>query len=605
MDPKNIRHSLLISVLDTLFGSLSPETIAEIEAGIQWLHLKKGDLLFRQGDTGDSLYILVNGRLRAVTNAGTKTERLLGDITKAETVGEMALFANEVRSASVFAVRDSELARFPKQLFDEIKIKCPQILIPISNVIINRLKKANIPDSGKAEVKNVTIFPASPGLDLSQFIDQLVEAISEICSVFHLSSDRVDQLLGTKGISQAVVDTPEEMQLLQWIEEREGILELLLFEADSNDSEWTRRCIRQSDRIIVVGRNGSNPSPSILEQQLIDRPDNAYSPEKNLVILNPGKTQLPSGTGDWLKNRKLKNHYHVCENDTGDIRRLARILTNRAIGLVLGGGGSRAYAHIGVLMALKESGIPVDLVGGTSMGAVIASQIAMGKSEEEMINLQKMINDKVKPFSEYNLPIISIYGRKRLSAAMKEYYADIQIEDLWLNAFFVSTNLTKAESVIHRSDSLRKAVTASMSLPGVLPPVVENNELLVDGCVLNNLPGDIMKEINNGKTIVVNVNPKEDLLLEDSFEELPTPMQIIRNRLNPFRKHVKVPTIMKIMMRSNLLHAINQEEDIASRADYYLQPPVQSFSITDLKSIDQIVELGYEYARKEIPNWQI
>jgi len=605
MDPKNIRHSLLISVLSTLFGSLSPETIAEVEAGIQWLHLKKGDLLFRQGDTGDSLYILLNGRLRAVTDAGTKTERILGDITKAETVGEMALFANEVRSASVIAVRDSELVRFPKQLFDQIKIRHPQILIPISNVIINRLKKANTLDDSKLEVKNVAIFPASPGTNLSRFIDPLVESISNICSVFHLSSNRVDQLMGIKGISQAAIDTPEEMQLLQWIEEREDISKLILFEADLHDSEWTRRCIRQSDRIMVVGRFGSDPNPSILEQQLIYDPDDAYSPEKNLVILHSGRTQLPSGTSDWLKNRKLRSHYHICEDDTADVKRLARILTNQAIGLVLGGGGSRAYAHIGVLMALKESGIPVDMVGGTSMGAVIASQIAMGKSEEEMISLQKMINDKVKPFSEYNLPIISIYGRKRLSAAMQDYYGDIQIEDLWLNAFFVSTNLTQAESVIHRSGSLKKAVTASMSLPGVLPPVVENNELLVDGCVLNNLPGDVMKEINSGKTIVVNVNPKEDLLLEDNFEELPTPMQIIRNRLNPFRKHIKFPSIMKIMMRSNLLHAINQEEDIASRADYYLQPPVEAFSIMDLKSIDQIVELGYEYAQKEIRNWQM
>jgi NTE family protein len=601
---KRTRHLLLFSALSTLFGSLSHEIIDEIEEDIDWVHLENGNCLFRQGAPGDSLYVLINGKLKAVTSNGTKSEKILGYISRAETVGEMALFTGDVRSATVYAARDSEVARFSEELFQKIKTNHPQILIPISNIIINRLKKANVSNTNSQPVKCITVFPASPDVDISNFSKALVDIISQTHSIKYLESSQVDRELDSAGISQVEVNSTSEMKLLRWLDEQEDFHDYLLFEVDRKNSQWTRRCIRQSDRILIVGIAGADPDPSPLESALLNHQDSAIVKDVNLVILHPDRKRLPLNTKEWLNPRRIKDHFHICLDNQGDVNRLARILTNRAIGLVLGGGGSRAYAHIGVLKALKESGIPIDMVGGTSMGAVIASHLAMGKSEEEMIEIQKMINDKIKPFREYNLPFISIYGRKRLQAAMYEVYADYQIEDLWLGSFYMSTNLTKAESVMHRTGSLIKAVSASMSLPGVLAPVVDNSNLLVDGCVLNNLPGDMMKELCDGKTIVVNVNPKEDLILEHSFKEMPTPWEIIKNRLNPFKENVKIPTIMKIMMRSSLLHTINQEENIAENADFYLQPPVEEFSIMELEAIDRIVDVGYLHAKDEIAGWE-
>jgi len=601
---QRIRRQLLDQALSPMLGKISQEMMQVIEKEIQWIHLKSGECLFKQGDPGDSLFVLINGKLKAVTVSGAQAEKILGYISRSETVGEMALFTKDRRSATIYATRDSELACFSEELFEKIKTLQPQVLIPISNVIINRLKKANVAPNRTPSLKSIAIFAITPHVDTTLFSQSLAKTLGKMHQVKYLTSATVDSELNSSGISQAEIRSVDEMKLLKWLDDQEEKHNYLLFETDHRDTPWTRRCIRQADRILLVGRDGSSSEPTLMERSIMADSVDLPSKEINLVLLHPASNIIPTATENWLRPRKIKEHFHLSRKDAKEMDRLVRILTNRSIGLVLGGGGSRAYAHIGVLRALKEAGIPIDRVGGTSMGAVIASHLAMGKSEPEMVAIQKQIIYQVKPFREYNLPIISVFGRKRLQRAMEEVYGDSRIEDLRLSSFFMSTNLTKAEAMIHRSGPLQKAVLASMSLPGILPPVVDQKSLLVDGCILNNLPGDVMKQLYGGTCIVVNVNPKEEVTLEHTFQELPTPWAVIKNRLNPFQKNLKIPNIMKIMMRSSMLHTIHQEENIAKNADFYLQPPVDSFNIMELEAIDEIIEVGYSYTKKELVNWK-
>ena len=189
----------------------------------------------------------------------------------------------------------------------------------------------------------------------------------------------------------------------------------------------------------------------------------------------------------------LDSYHHVRLGDPGNLARVASILSGRAVGLALGGGGARGYAHIGVVAALRGLGIPIDMVGGTSMGAVIAAQVALGLSREELINLNLRFMSR-KPFAQYTIPMLALLNARRLQEGMQMAVGETQIKDLWINCFAISVNLTTTEMVVHDRGPVWEAVRASVSLPGILPPFVRGSHLLVDGGVINNLPGDVMRQ---------------------------------------------------------------------------------------------------------------
>jgi len=601
---RRMRQNQLATILPKLFGQLDEATLRDTVANIEWVHLKRGERLFRQGDRGDSLYIVISGRLRAVVESGSGTEQVVGEITPPESVGEMALFTGEDRSASIYAIRDSDLVKFSKSEFERLIERYPLALMQITKIIIHRLRKTISSSPMEKAVTNIAVIPAGPDIPLAEFSRRLSDTLSSCIPTLHLGSADLDSLLGTPGMSQIPEDSSSNIRLATWLDDQETKYNFIIYEADMSTSHWTRRCISRADRILIIGQTHADPTPGPIEKASLGLGSDITAAARTLVLLHPDGSRIPSGTEQWLDVRQVEHHHHLRWDTPADFERLARLLTGQAVGLVLGGGGARGYSHIGVISALKEAGIPIDIVGGTSMGAIIASQCAMGADHDAMIQLHKTLNEEDKPFNEYTLPLISLLGSRRLNNAMERLYEGAYIEDLWLNFFCVSTNLSQAEMVIHQKGLLWKAAKASMSLPGIQVPVVENNDLLVDGCVLNNLPGDIMKNLYGGVVIVVNVNPKEDLAFDGSFEQLPSPWEIIWSRINPYKKRIHVPTILNVMMRSSMLSSIHQTNTAATDADYYLEPPVGKYGVLELTAIDEIVEVGYQYAKEKIGEWK-
>ena len=169
----------------------------------------------------------------------------------------------------------------------------------------------------------------------------------------------------------------------------------------------------------------------------------------------------PRGTARWLEQRDFDRHYHVRADEPGDLARLARVLTGNAVGLVLGGGGARGFAHIGVLRALRELGVPVDLVGGTSIGAIIGAQIATGLGASE---IQEAGREQSTSLFDPTLPIVSLSSGRRLGARLLDTFGGLEIEDLPIPFFCVSTNLTEASEVIHRRGALTSAIREKLKL---------------------------------------------------------------------------------------------------------------------------------------------
>ena len=257
------------------------------------------------------------------------------------------------------------------------------------------------------------------------------------------------------------------------------------------------------------------------------------------------------------------------------------MLTGQAVGLALGGGGARGLAHIGVIRAFQEAGVPIDMIGGTSMGAVIAAQHAMGLDFQTMVEVNRRGWIKMDPLKDKTLPIVALLSGKKLDRMLNMMFGDARIEDLWIKYFCVSVNLTQAETVINKSGSLKLAVRASAGIPAVAPALCDHGDLIVDGGVLNNLPADVMLNLSGGKVIAVDVSPRRDLAVDPKFCELPSAWQILWSRINPLAESVNVPSILAIMMRTLMLSSAHSANLVSKHVDLYLAPPIDDFGLFD------------------------
>jgi NTE family protein/lysophospholipid hydrolase len=600
-----LRRSQLVARVERVFGSLDAEVLHDIEREVEWLSFKGGETLFEQGDTAESAFIVIDGRLRVVSEDSSPGNRVLDEVGPGETVGEIALLTEGARAASVYAVRDSEVVRLSRAAFERLVEKYPGVMMHISRLLGSRLLKMKSPAQKASDVLTTfALIPVNEDVLPEDVVRQLTAAMSKQGSTLHVTSGKVDGLLCREGIAQVGQGQPSSLRLEHWLNEREAEHRFVVYQADPHWSGWTERCLRQADHVLFFARAGSRPKITELEVQSRERIHPRHAPRRSLVLLHPrGKSEL-LGTSAWLADRDVDGHYHIRLDHPSDVGRLARILTGTAVGLVLGGGGARGLAHIGAIRAFEELGIPIDFAGGTSQGAMIASGCGLDYRSAE---IHARIKGLVDSFFDFTFPMVSLLAGFRIRTKMIAGYGDAKIEDLPVTFYCVSTNLTRAEQVIHRSGTLWEAVRSSMSLPGLLPPVCRNGDLLVDGGILNNVPVDIMRSLcGKGKVIAVDVAPTVDLEAPAHLASELSGWKILRQRLTPFSTAVKPPTIANVLHRSVFVPSVNSRNTLqeSGLADIYLQLPVGKWSMMDFKCMDEIVEAGYQSALEQLKNFR-
>ncbi|HUU29200.1 MAG TPA: patatin-like phospholipase family protein [archaeon] len=591
------RRNQLAFILPNLCGQLTETMLRHIESQAEWVHLRKGEVLLRQGKIEESMYVLVSGRLQAVREDEEGREHTLGEIARGECVGEMSLFTGEARSATIYAIRDSYLVKFTKPAFENIAERHPQVMVTIAKILINRLGKTIRSPSADSTVTNFAVVFISQHLPRKDFTMRLVKALSAYGTTLHLNSDTLDWITGIPGAAQAPENSPYSIQLSTWLDEQETRYDFVIYEADEACSNWTNRCIRMADHVLLVAQAKEDPVQNGVQRALKSAESDITTARRSLILVYPLGHPAPTGTSRWLEEWKVGMHHHLRWDTDEDFGRLARFLTGRAVGLVLGGGGARGLAHIGVIRALREEGIPIDMIGGTSIGAIIASAYAMGLDYEHMHEMARKNFVDTNPFSDYTLPIISLSKSKKLDSIARRFYGDINIEDLWLNFFCISSNLTTAEEIVHRRGPLWKAARSSASIPGIAVPVLYGNNLLVDGGILNNLPGDIMRSISGGSVIAVDVSAEKELTFD--YDRMFSSWEVLLNKVILSRKSFNVPTILDVLGRITMISSISKINQIKKEMDVYLRIPLSQFKMMDFSSIDEIVDLGYRYTKEK------
>jgi predicted acylesterase/phospholipase RssA/CRP-like cAMP-binding protein len=575
---------------------LPPEILEQLETK----SLKGGEWLFKQGDAGDSLYFLIRGRLQTWLEADTANDqaaRMLGEIAPGDSVGEVGLISGEQRSASMQAVRDSLLIRINHQLFGKLAKTYPGLVLKIAANVAKLLQRRTTNSvSPTNKMNTISLLPIGDNEKIKQFFDDFTHQYRQNSSIIVVEPDQFKALNAPDTNYHPDQELPAELK--NWLFDLESHYDLVLFKCTAVNDSWTQFVERQSDIILIVADANNNPE-EIDWDSYPDCSQGKDTGRQALILLQDDRTKIKN-TLRWLDGRKYNFHLHIQSGLISDIQRAVRIFSGKSVGLVIGGGAARGLAGIGVYKAMVEAKVYPDWVGGTSMGSIVAAVFAVGLSTEEVYQRSYAAFKVGKPFSDITIPVISLIRGKRMERLLK-VHLDYQIEDLALPYFCVSTNLGRGTKNIHERGCLVHAIRASAALPGVMPPVVVDQELAIDGAVLDNLPVDIMQQKPVAKVIAVEFSITTPMKVD--YTELPSPWAILAGRWLPFTKKYRVPKLTSIIMKSSETATLQEVRKHGLMADLLISPDIKRFGITDVKSFDQIVEAGYVCAVEELKNW--
>lgn len=593
-------QALLLRHLPDLLGEIEPSAIALLLQHLEWVEIAAGQPLMNQGDPGDAMYLLVSGRLRTYIANEFGEQRAVREIARGQIVGEMSLFTDEPRSATLVAIRDSVLVRLSKQHFKQLLGVSEQISIALTRQIIARLKT-----EGRRSLldKPVTVglLPISAGVDALDFARQLAEHLRRHGRVALLTAAELDAQLGTPGISaRPASDVDANRRIAVHLDEVESQHDFVLLLSDTSATPWTQRCCRHCDELLLLA-DADQPAQlhEIEIQCLLRRPPRTEATEI-LVLLHPNERLSPQGTAAWLTRRPLAEHQHIRPRLASDMARLARLVSRQGVGLVLAGGGARGFAHIGIYRALRERGHDIDLVGGTSVGAVMAVLVA---SDQPLAHVLDTVRRAfaLNPTGDFNwLPLVSLIRGRRLRRTVAHNIQALtghaaQAEDLWKNFFCVATNYSQAREQVLQRGSLLKAILASVAIPGALPPIIHEGDLLCDGGSFNNLPVDVMRRRwGVGRVIAVDLSANKPRRID--FDEVPGPWALLRDRLRPrASRRYRLPSLAAYLMNVTVLYSNSRQREVRQQIDLYFNPPLTRVGMLEWNRFDDIVEQGYRH----------
>ncbi len=548
----------------TWVRSLPQATRLWLADKLEPMRLAGGDTLFEANSAADGLFVLRSGSLGAYGPDGV----MIGQIVAGETVGETGLITGSPRSATVRALRDSELWRLPREVFEELAAREPLALREIARLALARATSLthSRPTLGP---RTLSVLPQTEGVDAQAIARAMARALEQHGRVLI-----IDRALGSE-------------QPLAWFTRVEAEHRFVIYVGDAQEGAWRDMCVRQADALIFAADARAEPASwsELLRGIVAPLP----RPE-HLLLMHGGKPRF-GACRRWLKHRAKMRVHHVRHD--GDLARVARLVTGKCMTLVLSGGGARGFAHIGVVRALREAGIAIDAVGGTSIGAIIGAGVAADWSIEEMTDAYRRAFVSTNPLSDRTFPFVSLVSGRKVSRLLRAAFGEREIEDLLLPFFCVSANLTDGRVVVHRQGPLWQWLRASVAIPGVLPPVFYHGQVLVDGGVINNLPVDVMRESQTGEVIAVDIAGDHAVAPGQGIEEfdLPSLTHMVRQWFNGMRR----PSILQIMLRAGMVNSGTAALAARKASSLLIQPKLDSIDLLEWHAFDRAIDIGYRH----------
>jgi len=594
------QDELLDRHLKTYLRNVEPAALDEMRASLEWLEVPGGHTLMTQGEAGDAMYLVLSGRLRSYVNDEDGTPQFGREMGRGQIVGEMSLVTGQPRRATVVTIRDCVLVRLGKAQFNRLLATSPQLSTVIMRQIIEHLRAD--PERVRAS-RPVTIgvVPVSAGVAARSFADRLATHLRQFGQVRVVDAATVDADLETIGIADSDGDAVEaSRRVALHLGEIEAAHDFVLLVAHDRPSPWTRRCCSGADEVLLLADAEQPPALHATETEYLLQRSGRSEAAEILLLLHPKDRMCPRGTKAWLARRPVFDHLHLRPELDSDLARLARIQSRTAVGLVFAGGGARGLAHLGVYRALRERGIEIDYVGGTSIGAIMATLVASDRPVSEITAIARR-SFAINPTGDINfIPLMSLIKgvrlRRLIEGALTELVGfDANVEDLWKNFYCVASNYSQAREKVLRRGSLSRAMRASIAIPGALPPVVFDGDLLCDGGTFNNFPVDVMRRMRGVGTVIgVDLNSRVPRALD--IDEVPGNWALLRDRLRPYaRRRFRLPSLMAYLMNVQILYSTSRQPHARKLTDVYFNPPLERVGMMQWDKFDDILKQGHAH----------
>lgn len=562
-----------------IFGRLDEDELAAVERELAPMSVPGGQLLFQRGEPSDALYVLKTGSLGAFrTPEAGGDSQLVSLVGSGQMVGAFGLLTRQPRTLDVRALRDSQMLRLPRAGFDALVHKHPQAILGAAQLTLERLvEERSHPPT--VLPRTFALLPFDRHVPARAVAEQLRAALMPFGDCLLLDSSRA-------GDRDAA-----------WLAERESEVRFVLYVDEGMDPTWRELCRRQADALLLLVNAGQHEAPwpdrIALDQHA------AWERPRYLLLLHPDQRILPGAARRWSQafTRPLRRHHVRGDRIRQDLGHLARLLTRNSTGLVLSGGGARGFAAIGVIRALREAGVTIDTVGGTSIGAIIGAGVALEWDDAQMVAAYHRAFVEGRPLADRTLPLVAFNRGRRAVALLREAFGDLDIEDLPLPFFCIVSNLTSGCAEVCRDGRLWYWLRASSAIPGIFPPVLHSGKVYVDGAVINNLPTDVMRDDGLANIIACDISVDDALRTQIEECALPSFWRVLRQTLRKTR-----PGLLPILLRAGMVNSEAASVHRRELATWALDPPLENVGLLDWDSYHQAIELGYQHARKALEN---
>ncbi len=658
-----------------LFAGLSKNELAVVADQMRLVEYKRGDFVYREGDPADCLYVIVSGRLKVFDIQGGR-EKVYSHLYEGDYFGELSLLTGEPHSVNVLVLNDALLLRLEKESFSTILTRSPQIAIHISRILGSRLKKKNREGEKIAESTTLAVFSGAERVGKTQFAINLAASLAHETGkrtvLVELSEGalQIPTLMGLKGravplmlhqvatieeglLKQSIVTLPPDLTFLgvslQQVEEADAkkvpsLLSALTFSYDfiivdlpKSQHSVVLATLYQSDRIYLV--TDGDPSRLLQTRQSLRDIEAVEGFQDRLrLVLNqrsgpPDLSHIEAQLGTKIhrllpnapsleEDQQAREIPFVLGNPTSGysraVRYLAREIGDVLVGLALGSGAALGFAHIGVLKVLEREKIPIDLVAGSSMGAVVAAAWACGVTPQEMEEVVSTFTNRWKTFAllaDFDLLWFQrgFFRGEKVTKLLRKVYGNKTFQDTWLPLKVLAVNFNTREEVILDHGSIYEAVRTSISIPGIVQPRMIRGNLFVDGAVMSPVPVEPLRRVGADKVIAVNVLPSPKAVLEKRkrLEEVDAKRReaiekkgffakiAYRARLT-FRRAFS-PSIFNIMMQSMQTMEHQISEVACSHADVVIRTTAISASWHEFFEAKKFIRWGEEETEKLLP----
>ena len=590
-------HSVhLAEMAITVLGDQATSLIPELLDVAEWVDIEAGATLFVEGAPADAAYFVLDGRLQATRRDADGAEQVIGDIGRSGVVGELAVIQQKPRLATVTALRDTTLAKVSIADFERLLVGQPTLTLLIVRRMVSRLTGAT---PAVRPARSVALLVVGD-LQRDTLLDTMFAAVEAAGTASMLSSDRVDALLGRTSIAQSSATDLGDVRVSQLLSEVESAHAHVMYVADPTLTAWSRRILHRADTVVVIAPANAPDDAQRLAKTFLAACTDIRVP-KWLAMVDTASASRPTAANSSPLRSEFDEVLHLRDGNASDFGRLARLSVGAGYGLVLGGGGARGFAHIGVIKALHELGIPIDRVGGASMGSIFAAGAAIYEDVDAMTS---MCATQFKRLLDYTVPIVSLIKAKRITANLGSAFGGLDAEDLWVPFYCVSTNLTRSRLEVHRRGDLVTALRASIAIPGVLPPVPFGDDLLVDGGVLNNVPADVMRADRSvGTVIAVDVAAPSGPGTKENYGLYLSGWRAMRQAAG--RKQVAYPGMGSVLVRTMITGSERNRAAIKAdgTADLYLDLELNGVGLLDFDKMTPVIADGYSMAKPRIDEW--